>query len=163
MTESIKSGRKIEEQIIARLRQRGFWVTTAESCTGGLLAAALVDVPGCSEVLGEGYITYSNDAKRKLLGVEKEALERFGAVSSQVAEQMAQGAARAAGAQVAVAVTGIAGPGGGTAEKPVGLVYIGTFVEGSIQVTEHHFKGSRREIRMQTVSAALQQLYQALA
>lgn len=153
---------KIEEKVVALLKERGFWVTTAESCTGGLIAAALVDVPGCSEVLGEGYITYSDAAKRKLLGVERETLERYGAVSRQVAKQMAQGAARAAGAQAAVAVTGIAGPGGGTPNKPVGLVYIGSFVDGNVQVTEHHFNGTRTEIRMQTVAAALQQLYEEL-
>ena len=113
---------------------------------------------GASYVLEEGYITYSNEAKVKLLGVEKEALKQYGAVSRQVAEQMAEGAAKAAGAYAALAATGIAGPDGGTPEKPVGLVYIGCYLKGRTIVTENHFKGSRAEVRRQTVEAALKLL-----
>ena len=103
-------------------------------------------------------MTYSNEAKHRLLGVEQEALSEYGAVSQQVAFQMAEGAARAAGADAAIAVTGIAGPGGGTAQKPVGLVYIGTYLCGNIRVTENHFLGERYEIRKQAAEAALLQL-----
>ena len=104
----------LEEQIVEKLKQKNWKITTAESCTGGLIAGTLVNVAGVSDVFKEGYITYANEAKQKLLGVEKEALERFGAVSPQVAEQMAKGAAKAALAEVAIAVTGVAGPDGGT-------------------------------------------------
>ena len=105
-----------------------------------------------------GFVTYANSAKHKLLGVSEEALQIYGAVSPQVAQQMAEGAARQAGAEAAIAVTGIAGPDGGTLEKPVGLVYIGCTVNGITQVTENHFKGDRLEIRKQTTRAALELL-----
>ena len=123
-----------------------------------MIASLLVNVPGVSEILMESYVTYSNEAKHRLLGVEQEALSEYGAVSQQVAFQMAEGAARAAGADAAIAVTGIAGPGGGTAQKPVGLVYIGTYLCGNIRVTENHFLGERYEIRKQAAEAALLQL-----
>lgn len=147
--------KSLEEQVVEKLKEKGWQVTSAESCTGGMIAAALVNVAGVSDVFKEGYITYANSSKHKLLGVTKEALNTWGAVSRQVAEQMAAGAAKEAGAQTAIAVTGIAGPDGGTLEKPVGLVYIGCFVNGRTVVTENHFKGSRLEIRKQTTQAAL--------
>ena len=126
----MSSGRRIvevpvEKKIERILKSRKLTVTTAESCTGGLIAGTLVNVPGISEVYKEGYITYSDEAKMKLLGVREETLAKYGAVSRQTAIEMAEGAARAAGADAAIAVTGIAGPDGGTEEKPVGLVYIG--------------------------------------
>ena len=148
----------LEEQVIAKLREHQLKITTAESCTGGLIAATLVNVAGASYVLDEGYITYSNEAKRRLLGVEEEALKEYGAVSRQVAEQMAEGAARAAGADAALAATGIAGPDGGTKEKPVGLVYIGCYLKGRTVVTKNYFTGSRSEVRRQTVEAAFKLL-----
>lgn len=152
----------IEEKIVAKLKEKGWQVTCAESCTGGMIAATLVNVAGVSEVFMESYVTYANASKHKLIGVKEETLQAFGAVSSQVAEQMAQGAAKAAAAQAAVAVTGIAGPDGGTPDKPVGLVYIGCFAGGKTVVTENHFKGSRTEIREQTTQAALALLYDCL-
>ena len=152
----------LEEQIVEKLKQKNWKITTAESCTGGLIAGTLVNVAGVSDVFKEGYITYADEAKQKLLGVEKEALERFGAVSPQVAEQMAKGAAKAALAEVAIAVTGVAGPDGGTPLKPVGLVYIGCVIPGRVIVTENHFKGTRREIREMTVETAFRQLLEAL-
>ncbi len=152
----------IEEKIVAKLKEKGWQVTCAESCTGGMIASTLVNVAGVSEVFGESYVTYANSAKNKLLGVEKKALETWGAVSRQVAEQMAAGAAKAASAQAAIAVTGVAGPGGGTKEKPVGLVYIGCFADGKVTVTENHFTGNRPEIRRQTTRAALTLLYNCL-
>lgn len=120
----------LEERVVELLAEHKMTVTTAESCTGGLIAATLVNVPGASDVLNEGYITYSNEAKIRLVNVSPETLERYGAVSSQTAKGMANGAAKAAKAEAALSATGIAGPGGGTEEKPVGLVYIGCSVNG---------------------------------
>lgn len=145
----------LEEAVVDMLRERQMTVTTAESCTGGLLAGRIMNVPGASSVYREGYITYSNEAKEKLLGVEHQTLEIVGAVSPETAEQMARGAARQAGADAALAVTGIAGPDGGTPEKPVGLVYIGCCVQGRIRVEEFHFTGNRSKNRDYAVVRAL--------
>ncbi len=153
---------QIEEMVVAKLKEMGLQVTCAESCTGGMIASTLVNVAGVSDVFRESYVTYANDSKHRLLGVEEEILREYGAVSRQVAEQMARGAARAAAADAAIAVTGVAGPDGGTREKPVGLVYIGCFLNGKIVVTENHFQGSRREIRKQTTQAAFTLLYHCL-
>ena len=151
-----------EERIARLLMQRGFTVTTTESCTGGLLAGRLVNAAGISEVFKEGYITYSNEAKEKLLHVSHQTLETYGAVSEQTALEMAQGAARQAGAQAALATTGIAGPDGGTEEKPVGLVYIGCYVNGVTIVEEHIFAGERAQVRNLAVEAALDLLERTL-
>lgn len=148
----------IEFEVAELLEQKKLHVTTAESCTGGLIAGALVNVPGISEWFGEGYVTYSNEAKEKLLGVSRETLTTYGAVSAETAGEMARGAADAAGADVAVAVTGIAGPDGGTAEKPVGLVYMGCFCKGELCVEKHIFAGDRAQVRAQSVQTALQLL-----
>lgn len=153
----------LEEQVVLRLKDRHMKVSFAESCTGGLLSGRLVNVPGSSEVFDEGYVTYANEAKHRLLDVSNEALCNYGAVSSQVAEQMARGAARRSGAQAAVGVTGIAGPDGGTAQKPVGLVFIGCYVDSKVTVTENHFQGSREEVREQAVEAALKLLLECLS
>ena len=115
----------LEERIVEKLEKRGLYLTTAESCTAGLLAGRIMNVSGASSVYKEGYITYANESKEKLLHVRHETLEQYGAVSTQTAEEMAEGAAKAAEADAALSVTGIAGPLGGTEEKPVGLVYIG--------------------------------------
>ena len=127
---------ELEARLVAMLEKRGMTITTAESCTGGLIAGTIVNVAGASDVLNEGYVTYSNEAKQRLVGVRAETLEQFGAVSEQTAREMAQGAAKAANANVALSATGIAGPGGGSVEKPVGLVYIGCFVDGMTRVEE---------------------------
>lgn len=148
----------IEFEVAELLEQKKLHVTTAESCTGGLIAGALVNVPGISEWFGEGYVTYSNEAKEKLLGVSRETLTTCGAVSAETAGEMARGAADAAGVDVAVAVTGIAGPDGGTAEKPVGLVYMGCFCKGELCVEKHIFAGDRAQVRAQSVQTALQLL-----
>ncbi len=141
--------------VVELLKEAHMTVTTVESCTGGLLSSTLVDVPGVSEVLNQAYVTYANEAKEALAGVRKETLEAYGAVSEQTAREMAEGGAAAAGAQAALSVTGIAGPEGGTAQKPVGLVYIGCFLEGSTVVEKHIFQGSRRQVREQSAAAAL--------
>ena len=146
----------IEEQLVQKLSERGMTVTTAESCTGGLLAGRLLDVAGASEIYQEGYITYANEAKERILGVSHETLETFGAVSRQTAEEMARGAAKIAGAKAALSTTGIAGPGGGTAEKPVGLIYVACYVDDTVRVKELHLSGTRRENRNEAVEQALQ-------
>ena len=146
----------LEEEIVKKLLEKQYTVTTAESCTGGLLAGRILNVPGASSVYNEGHITYSNEAKERLLGVSHETLVRYGAVSRQTAEEMARGAARAAKAEIGLSTTGIAGPGGGTKEKPVGLVYIGCCVGEEIRVKECRFSGTRLENRLQTVETALQ-------
>ena len=121
---TISEEETLEDSVVALLKEKKMTVTTAESCTGGKLAGRLMNVAGASEVYNEGYITYANASKEKILGVKHETLEAYGAVSRQTAEEMAFGAAREAGADAALSVTGIAGPGGGTEEKPVGLVYL---------------------------------------
>ena len=145
----------LEKAVVDLLLANHLTICTVESCTGGLLAARLINVPGVSEVFKAGYITYSNKAKRRLLGVKKNLLLKHGAVSEQVAKEMARGAALVSKADVTVSVTGIAGPGGGTEEKPVGLVYMGCSVCGRVTVKKCQFSGSRGKIRENTVSAAL--------
>lgn len=154
--------KSLEETVVDLLVRCGYSVSTAESCTGGLIAGTLVNVAGASEVFREGYVTYSNEAKEKLVGVSHEILETYGAVSEQTAEEMARGAATAAGAEAALSSTGIAGPGGGTKEKPVGLVYIGCFLKGKTVVKECRFSGSRMENRLHTVETALSMLKEEL-
>jgi len=122
---------ELAEQALAACRARGLKLATVESCTGGLIAAALTDIPGSSDVVEGGFITYANAAKTRLVGVSAELLARYGAVSEQVARAMAEGGVKASGADIAVAVTGIAGPGGGTAAKPVGLVHLAVAMRGS--------------------------------
>jgi len=144
-----------EQLLAAFLKKYHMKLTTAESCTGGLLAGTFMNVPGVSDVYEEGYVTYANRSKRKLLGVKKKTLKEHGAVSKQTAEQMAKGAAKAAGADVAISVTGIAGPDGGTEEKPVGLVYIGCYVWGITRVRKCLLSGDRSRIRAQSVEEAM--------
>lgn len=148
-------GDSLEDRLVAKLAAKGLTVTTAESCTGGLIAGTIVNVPGASDVLCEGYVTYSNEAKERLVGVSHATLEQYGAVSEQTAKEMAAGAAKAAGADVALSSTGVAGPGGGTKEKPVGLVHIGCYICGKTIAVECRFAGSRMENRIHTVENAL--------
>ena len=138
------------------LRARGWMLATAESCTGGLIAAACTDLAGSSDWFERGFVTYSNAAKHELLGVEEALIRTHGAVSEPVALAMATGALVRAHAQLAVAVTGIAGPGGGSTEKPVGTVWIATAVRGGA-VQAHRFRlgGDRRAVREATVREAL--------
>jgi len=140
--------------LVERLRLFGKTMSVAESLTGGMIASSIVDVPGCSECFMEGVVTYSNTAKIARLGVNPQTLSQFGAVSSQVACQMALGLIRT-GVNLAVSTTGIAGPGGGSAEKPVGLVYIGVADEVKCTATECHFEGTRQEIRTLAANTAL--------
>ncbi len=145
----------LEMALTKLLMKKKYTMTTAESCTGGMIAARMVNAPGVSAVFKSGFITYANEAKEELLGVSHDTLEKFGAVSRKTAEEMAEGAAKAAHTDTAVAVTGIAGPDGGTRKKPVGLVYIGVNVRGNVEVREYHFSGSRQKIRESVTAAAL--------
>lgn len=141
--------------LLALYRARGLRLATAESCTGGLIAAALTEIPGSSDVVERGFVTYSNEAKSELLGVPADLIARLGAVSAEVAAAMAEGALRHARAEVAVAVTGVAGPGGGSAAKPVGLVYLAVSRRGSTtQVERQVFPGDRSAVRRATVLRA---------
>ncbi len=145
----------LEKAVVDLLVENDLTFSCAESCTGGMLSARLINVPGVSEVYKAGFVTYSNKAKRKHLGVKKATLQKYGAVSKQTAEQMVNGAASIAKADVAVAITGIAGPDGGTKDKPVGLVYIACRVKDKVTVKEFHFNGNRMKIREIAVTSAL--------
>lgn len=152
----------LEDVVVTLLIKHHILLATAESCTGGLIAGRIVNVPGASAVLEEGFITYSNEAKQKYLKVNKETLTQFGAVSKETAAEMAEGAAKAAGSKASLAVTGIAGPEGGTEEKPVGLVFIACTLNGRLSVKECRFKGNRQKIREYTVIYALDLLRNAI-
>lgn len=158
----MEPAKTLEEEVVELLARKHLTVTTAESCTGGLIAGTLINAAGASDVLNEGYVTYSNEAKERLVHVSHETLERYGAVSAQTAQEMAEGAARAAGADAALSATGIAGPGGGSIEKPVGLVYVGCCLNGRTVVKECRFNGSRMENRLWTVETALTMLKEQL-
>lgn len=145
----------LEKALVDLLAANEMSITCAESCTGGLLSARLVSVPGVSEVYKAGFVTYSNKAKRKLLGVKKMTLQKYGAVSSQTATEMVKGLLMDSKCDVGIAITGLAGPDGGTKEKPVGLVYIACNVKGEVTVKECHFKGNRDKIRESSVTYAL--------
>lgn len=148
----------LEQHVVGLLKRKKMTVATAESCTGGLVASTLVNVAGASEVFNEGYITYSNESKQKILGVKKKTLKKEGAVSEACAAEMAKGAAKTAGARAAISVTGIAGPDGGTEEKPVGLVYIGCCIDGKVWVESYHMNGDRQKVREISVKKALDML-----
>lgn len=152
----------LEEAIVDMLKEKNLTLTTAESCTAGLLAGRIMNVAGASQIYNEGYITYSNEAKEKLVGVSHGTLESHGAVSHETAAEMAEGAARAAGADASVSVTGIAGPDGGTKEKPVGLVYVGCYVKGNVRTEEFRFLGNRAKNREYAVVRALTLLREEL-
>ena len=145
----------LEKAVVELLQGADLTIGLAESCTAGMLSARLVNVPGVSDVYKMGVTTYSNKAKRTLLNVKKSTLRKHGAVSQQTAEEMVKGCAQLTGADVTVAITGVAGPDGGTEEKPVGLVYIACNVKGNIRIKKHQLKGSRSKIRENTTSLAL--------
>ncbi len=144
---SLKEEETMEMVVVRLLKKYELTVTTAESCTGGMLAARIVNVPGSSEVFSQGLVTYSNKSKRRLLDVNKATLKKYTAVSKETAREMAMGGVLASDADICVAVTGIAGPDGGTEEKPVGLVYIACCIRESVVVEKHQFRGNRSRIR----------------
>ena len=151
------------ERLADTLQARGWMLTTAESCTGGLIAAACTDLSGSSHWFERGFVTYSNEAKSELLGVDPALIAQHGAVSEVVARAMAFGAVRHAHAQVGIAVTGVAGPTGGTPQKPVGTVWFGFQVDGQLTSETRRFDGDRAAVRTATVQHALERLLQLLA
>lgn len=152
----------LAEAVLDRHRRAGLRLATAESCTGGAIAAALTDIAGSSDVFERGFVVYSNEAKTELLGVPADLVAKHGAVSEQVAAAMAEGALAHSRADLVLAVTGIAGPGGGSAAKPVGLVYIGWARRGTKPAVEcHRFPGDRAAVRAASVQRALELLLAA--
>ena len=155
--------RRLAERVLAEARRRALHLVTAESCTGGLVAACLTEIPGSSDVVERGFVTYSNEAKLDLLGIPASLLAAHGAVSEEVARAMATGALTHSRAQLSVAVTGIAGPGGGSPEKPVGLVHLAAAHRHAVMHEEHRFGDIGREaVRMKSVEAALRLLLRAI-
>jgi len=150
--------------VLNACRKHGIMIATAESCTGGLIAGALTDIAGSSDVVDRGFVTYSNEAKNEMIGAPMELINQVGAVSKEVAIAMAEGALNNSRAGISIAVTGIAGPGGGSAEKPVGLVYIASARKGFVTLHKECRFGekSREDIRHQTVLSALALVLEAL-
>lgn len=146
----------LKQKLFTLLHDKNLTLSTAESCTGGMIGACLTSIPGISDHYGYGFVTYSNDAKQKLIGVKADTLQKYGAVSAQTALEMAEGARRVSGADIAVAVTGIAGPGGGTAQKPVGLVYVGFATKDRRLFKKLNLSGDRDSVRNQTVASVLE-------
>lgn len=153
---------RLEENVVRLLIDKGYSISTVESCTGGLVAATLINCGGVSSCFNEGVVTYSNEAKRIYADVKEETLQRVGAVSEETAREMAEGIRRRAKTQVGLSTTGIAGPGGGTQEKPVGLVYIGIALPEGTEVFKLQLSGARQEVREKTVKNILFQLYKKL-
>lgn len=152
---TVKEEETLEHVVVRKLQKQGLTICTAESCTGGMLSSRLINVPGASDILKIGLVTYSNRAKRKFIDVNRDTLKKYGAVSKETAKEMAKGAVFKTDADVSLAVTGIAGPDGGTKEKPVGTVFIGCYYNESVVVEEFHFTGDRNKIRELTVVNAL--------
>ncbi|MDO4300840.1 MAG: competence/damage-inducible protein A [Clostridia bacterium] len=152
----------LESAVMKDIISRNMTVATAESCTGGMVAARLINYPGASQAFINGMVTYTDESKHRLLGVSNDTLEKYGAVSPQTAEEMCLGVAKASGTDIGLSTTGIAGPGGGTKEKPVGLVYIGVAINGRVIVKKLLNKGSRERIRTASAAAVLELLRQEL-
>lgn len=149
----------MEEKIVRFLNEHNMTITTVESCTGGLIAARLVNVSGASNVFSEGYITYSEEAKAKMVGVNPETIKKYNVVSKEVAYEMASGGAKTANADVAVSVTGVAGPLGGTKEIPVGTVCIGVYYKNKVITEKFLLNGDRLQVRNQAVDKALEMVW----
>jgi nicotinamide-nucleotide amidase len=148
-------GQTMEEVVGALLKQRRLTLAVAESCTGGLIGAQITNIAGSSGYFDRGVVTYSNTAKTELLGVPADLIERYGAVSSEVAKAMAQAVRESAKVDIGLSVTGIAGPGGGSEQKPVGLVYTAVATDRGVQAVEHRFLGDREHIRLRSSQMAL--------
>ncbi len=153
---------RLEEVVVGMLRERGLTLATAESLTGGMLASLIVSVPGASETFLEGYVTYSNESKTRILGVEERAIVNDGAVSEEVCGQMAEGAARISGADIALSTTGIAGPGGAVEGKPVGLCWMGLNHAGMTECRKRKMVGDRGMVRLRTACICLDMLRRRL-
>lgn len=155
--------KELSEKTVSLCLRKNVTFGTAESCTGGLIAAAVTDIPGASAAFFGGIVSYDNSIKEQCLGVQRETLEAYGAVSEQTAREMARGAISALGTTFSVSVTGIAGPGGGSPQKPVGLVYIAAASkDADFACQKNMFEGDRTRIRLQTVAAALEMLISAV-
>ena len=152
----------MQEVVAKLLLEKGYTISVSESCTGGLLSSSLVEYPGISQVFMQGVVSYSNEAKMSRLGVKAQTLEKYGAVSSQTAAEMAEGVAKSAGTDIGISTTGVAGPGGGTKEKPVGLVYLGLYFQGQVKTKELRLWGDRQRIRERAVVSALDWLRREL-
>lgn len=148
----------IEDIVMKAIIDKNMTVATAESCTGGLVAATLINYSGASQAFVNGMVTYTNESKHRLLGVNTETLDKYGAVSPQTAEEMCLGVANVSGTDIGLSTTGVAGPGGGTDLKPVGLVYIGVAIKGRAVVKKLMNKGSRQEIRQASAKAVIELL-----
>ncbi len=152
------------EELSNTLREKSMILATAESCTGGMIASAITDLAGSSDIFDRGFVTYSNTSKQEMLGVSEDILNDHGAVSAECAKAMVEGALNNSSANIAVSVTGIAGPGGGSADKPVGLVYMGICVAGKPpKVIQHNFYGSRADIRENVCIAAFEALIKEIS
>lgn len=145
-------------RLLDTCRRLGWTIATAESCTGGMVAAALTEIPGSSDVMDRGFVTYTNEAKQQMIGVPAPLFAAVGAVSEEVARAMAEGARRTAGTALACGITGVAGPGGGSAEKPVGLVHIAAATAGATVHRRCQFDGDRHAVRLASALAALQMM-----
>lgn len=153
---------KQAERTAKLLFSDGLSIASAESCTGGMIASELVNFAGMSAHFAEGYVTYSNEAKVKNLSVKEETLQKYGAVSEDTAAEMALGVQKRANADIGIATTGIAGPDGGTDEKPVGLVYIGCAFAGRVVVRKFHFSGNRYQVRLSATKRAFELVYDTI-
>lgn len=151
-----------EKKLVLKLIEKGYRIATAESCTGGMIASTIVNVSMASKVLDESIVTYSNEAKVKYLGVKPETIENVGVVSEEVVAEMAAGIAKASGANVGVGVSGIAGPTGATATKPVGMVCFGFYIDGKVQTFTKYFKGSRTAVRKKSTKFVIDKLLEIL-
>jgi PncC family amidohydrolase len=147
------------KKILKKLKEKNLKLVFAESCTGGLLSALFTEISGSSKTFDRGFVTYSNEAKNEMLGVKKTTLKNFGAVSAETAKEMAIGAIKNSQADISIAITGIAGPDGGSEKKPVGLVYIAKYFDKKTEVQKFNFSGNRLEVRAQAVKAALEMIH----
>ena len=150
------------EKVVKLLKEKKIHISTAESCTGGMIASGIVDVSGASDVFEEGYVTYSDRVKMKLLGVKKDTLDAYTVVSAQVAEEMAEGVSKATGSELTVSVTGYAGPSDGEDGTPAGTVFIGTFYKEKAVSRHYHFKGDRQQVRLQARESAFELILERL-
>jgi len=153
---------KREYSLLKLLKKHKLTLSLAESCTGGLIAKAITDIPGSSEIFKYGVVSYSNESKQKILKVRKNTLKRYGAVSEHTAREMAEGVQKILSTDISAAVTGIAGPGGGMPDKPVGTVYIGITIFNKTSVYKFKFSGSREQIREQTKNKTLNLIYKGI-
>ena len=155
-------GFELSKKLVYELTKRNLKISSSESCTGGMFAKMITDVAGSSAVLDEAYITYANKAKEKILGVRHETLERYGAVSSHTASEMVSGLKRVSGADICVCFTGIAGPGGGTPEKPVGLVYVGLIINDEKEILKLNLEGVRDSVRCSACNTVIEHILKKL-